>query len=871
MNAKHFVNVKFMMLLFMLCCLGTVSAQDYDPCDLKEWTYVEFEACDSFIWQGNIYYQSRGWGQACEVVGTWSDDGCDSVACLLLTLHVNVRDTQDEVRYGCGSLIFNGVEYTKSGWATETKKGVAADGCDSIYYFPLEIMAGNAYSDTTVRGCREVRFNGRTYTADTSWEDVVSMGVCDSVSHVSISVQAASYDTLSISACDYYVFGGQTYYQDTLGPTVTFSNLAGCDSIVTLNLTIHHSVVGDTSATACDSITWYGTTYYGGNPTHLFRNATTNGCDSTVRLNIEMRHDTHADTMANACDSFYWHGQMLYRSSEIVAADQLEKNAQGCDSTLRLILTIYETVTSDSAVIGCNSVVWNDSVYVKETVADTHRYVSSFGCDSVVKIRIVLQNQHAAHDTAIACGHFIWHYTMYTESGVYSYHTYSVRGCDSITYLHLTIFPRGEGELSGSFEVEGGEEGYDPSDSIPGHEALKKYNGRYVSFSQGNLQYTNTSSLWRFAEHQFDYIGQGNKYAGEDYVGWIDLFGWGTSGYHNPFDVHNTAYQPWSTNNENVDYLYNSKGYGPSVDMEYPDLTDLSANYDWGIRNPISNGENKPGIWRTMTYPEWDHLLYHRRDAANKRAQATITNISGGVSVRGVVLLPESWIQPDNSTFVAGSENGFLTNVYTIDQWETMQTHGAAFLPAAGNRFMYIASGEEEYGYYWSASHYDADNSYLFVLSAAAMLVDFYPRHIGRSVRLVQDDALERRCTVYIDTLVYADSIVWNGLEITEEGDYQNNRPKTSSDECDTIETLHFFFNRVGIDNVQIDHSKVFVQGRNLVVRGTEGQVVRLYDMQGRLLDVADNHVAECRFTVSNAGVYMVRVGYYPAHKIVVR
>ena len=66
-------------------------------------------------------------------------------------------------------------------------------------------------------------------------------------------------------------------------------------------------------------------------------------------------------------------------------------------------------------------------------------------------------------------------------------------------------------------------------------------NGQQVQFSQGNLQYRVSTRVWRFAEHQYDVVGDataGNVYEngvkcnneaiGNDYDGWIDLFGWGT-------------------------------------------------------------------------------------------------------------------------------------------------------------------------------------------------------------------------------------------------------------------------------------------------------------------------------------------------------
>ena len=71
-------------------------------------------------------------------------------------------------------------------------------------------------------------------------------------------------------------------------------------------------------------------------------------------------------------------------------------------------------------------------------------------------------------------------------------------------------------------------------------------NGDQVYFSQGNLQYQASTNTWRFAENQWNYVGgdefnqhygnvegSSNNEISSTYSGWIDLFGWGTSGWNN--------------------------------------------------------------------------------------------------------------------------------------------------------------------------------------------------------------------------------------------------------------------------------------------------------------------------------------------------
>ena len=103
-----------------------------------------------------------------------------------------------------------------------------------------------------------------------------------------------------------------------------------------------------------------------------------------------------------------------------------------------------------------------------------------------------------------------------------------------------------------------------------------------VNFSQGNLQYQASTRTWRFAEHQWDITGSENSKISENYSGWIDLFGWGTSGYNGK--------NPWMTSTESTNY-----GNG------YNDIA--GTNYDWGVYNTISNGGGKR--WRTLTGDEW--------------------------------------------------------------------------------------------------------------------------------------------------------------------------------------------------------------------------------------------------------------------------
>ena len=260
---------------------------------------------------------------------------------------------------------------------------------------------------------------------------------------------------------------------------------------------------------------------------------------------------------------------------------------------------------------------------------------------------------------------------------------------------------------------------------------------KQVYFSQGNLQYQASTNTWRFAEHQWDYVGNstnGTVYENEvkcsnanissTYSGWIDLFCWGTSGYNDKFP-YLTSY------------------------TDYYDGNIASTNYDWGIYNAISNGGNQAGIWRTLTDEEWNYIIYNRTDASSKKGIAIVNDIIG------LVLLPDNWVTPTEVTFVSEVSGDFDIdqNTYSASEWTKMEANGAVFLPAAGERLETNAGYLGSDGAYWSSSAMDKSNAFYLCLNFTYYDVsaghyggystlentEYTDRNYGRSVRLVQD------------------------------------------------------------------------------------------------------------------------------------
>lgn len=243
-----------------------------------------------------------------------------------------------------------------------------------------------------------------------------------------------------------------------------------------------------------------------------------------------------------------------------------------------------------------------------------------------------------------------------------------------------------------------------------------------INFSQGNLQYRPRIKTWRFAAHQYDVAGSDNNnvYMQNYCSSWIDLFGYGTSSW----DGGAGRFMPYETTTNNSEYTEATDGN---------DLTGFYANGDWGFYNPIINGGNQSGMWRTLTYSEWTYLLTQRPNASNLKGMATVE------STPGFIILPDTWTCPAGLTFV-NTDTSYTTNVYSAADWSSMEAAGAVFLPAAGSRVGSVTANIGNIGNYWSASHVNGTTGYSFHIGAGAnVMQNTMTYSTGCSVRLVRE------------------------------------------------------------------------------------------------------------------------------------
>lgn len=217
---------------------------------------------------------------------------------------------------------------------------------------------------------------------------------------------------------------------------------------------------------------------------------------------------------------------------------------------------------------------------------------------------------------------------------------------------------------------------------------------KQVFFAKGNLQYRAETNEWRFANSQWETLGQANKNISYSNSKWIDLFSWGT-------------------------------GDDPANDSE--DNYAYTTFNDWG-----SYGSGFGDDWRTPTKDEWNYLFTGRYDARNKYGAARVNDVAG------IVVLPDDWSLPSGVSFSANMR--YSANTYDASSWRKMEDAGAIFLPSAGRR-----DGRQLYkhgtdGDYWSASSKGTGRAYnIDFVDGKLLPMDDSPTKHGFAVRLVKN------------------------------------------------------------------------------------------------------------------------------------
>jgi hypothetical protein len=329
-------------------------------------------------------------------------------------------------------------------------------GCNGLTRTPVTVTVNApSASTTTITACGSyIWTNGTTYTASgIHTQTLVNAAGCDSIATLNLTINQPTSSTVTVSACSSYTWAqnGTTYTTSGSYPVVLAgANAAGCDSTVTLNLTINQPTSSTVTVSACGSYTWAqnATTYTtSGSYPVVLAGANANGCDSTITLNLTINQPTSSTVTVTACGSYSWaENTTTYTTSGSYPVVLAGANANGCDSTITLNLTINQPTSSSVTEVACGSYTWaeNTTTYTTSgTYVTTLAGANANGCDSTITLNLTINQPTSSTVTATACESYTWaeNGTTYTASGSYPVVLAgaNANGCDSTVTLVLTI------------------------------------------------------------------------------------------------------------------------------------------------------------------------------------------------------------------------------------------------------------------------------------------------------------------------------------------------------------------------------------------------------------------------------------------------
>ncbi len=235
----------------------------------------------------------------------------------------------------------------------------------------------------------------------------------------------------ALECTGYTTYCDSIYESEALDVTVGDSNTQQ-----TLRFNLRSGVTVD-EITACGGYTWIDNNRYvesNNTATYTLRNSM--GCDSVVRLDLTIYPIYYTQPRIDACDSYEYNDTILTETGTYTFHLQ---TVHGCDSIIYLHLHIRnETHEIDSTV--CDNYEWEGQTYTEDRTFST-TYENQYGCDSTIVVNFHVNHSTETIDTREECSSFVWiDGNTYTESNNEATYTYiAENGCDSVVRLNLTI------------------------------------------------------------------------------------------------------------------------------------------------------------------------------------------------------------------------------------------------------------------------------------------------------------------------------------------------------------------------------------------------------------------------------------------------
>ncbi len=348
--------------------------------------------------------------------------------------------------------VFDYNQYTVTPVSGNAVMGSVSEGQTVNYLSPVAISATANYgyhfvnwtnaagdviattSNATVQALRD-----SVVTANFDYNQYTVTGTCNEAMGTVSGTATVNYltpVTLTATAGTCYHFVGWSNGETT--ETITVEATADITVTALFEANVYSS---EETVDVCDSYTWNGRTYIVGG-TYSIDTVNANGCDSTATLLLTIRHSNSGTDVQNHCDTYTWIDGVTYTETPAAEPTFTLTNAVGCDSVVTLNLTVRHSTTGDTAAVACDSFEWYGETYTETpAVAPTHVFTNAAGCDSTVTLTLVVNHSNSGDTAAVACDSFEWYGVTYTETpAVAPTHIFTnAASCDSTVTLTLVV------------------------------------------------------------------------------------------------------------------------------------------------------------------------------------------------------------------------------------------------------------------------------------------------------------------------------------------------------------------------------------------------------------------------------------------------
>ena len=268
---------------------------------------------------------------------------------------------------------------------------------------------------------------------------------------VQVTVNPLQQTNLNEVIChgDLYTLGSNDYsitgtYQEV------FSDINGCDSTVILDLIVSEELTAELNQIICQGTSFdLGGTQYDQSGTYFYTTQNTEGCDSTITLNLSVLPELESTTNESICSgSSYEFGGNQYDETGVY--ENVVINAQGCDSTITLNLTVnpIQEHQYDFSICEGESYEFNGEGLTESGIYNTLIQTVE-GCDSIVELNLTVHPTFNTSENFEICEgeEFLFEGQSFSTGGSYNFGLQSEFGCDSLVTINLTITPTPEAPI----------------------------------------------------------------------------------------------------------------------------------------------------------------------------------------------------------------------------------------------------------------------------------------------------------------------------------------------------------------------------------------------------------------------------------------